>query len=113
VRCAPPGNKPTPDEFTRCRRYLEREVNLLGNVRVIVALGKLAFDNYLNLLRDRGVIRSRGPFVFGHNRRHATAPDQPLLISSYHPSQQNTSTGKLTEAMLWDVFAGVRNLLPV
>jgi uracil-DNA glycosylase family 4 len=104
VRCAPPDNKPTRDEIVRCRHFLERELNLLPKVRVVVALGRLAFDNYLDILRDRGVIRSRSAFAFGHNAVHKTAEGQPLLISSYHPSQQNTSTGKLTEEMLRHVF---------
>ena len=104
VRCAPPGNKPTPQEIRRCRGFLERELELLPNVRVVVALGKIAFDVYLSILRDRGVIRSRSAFVFAHNAEHRIGPGQPLLISSYHPSQQNTSTGKLTEKMLMQVF---------
>src|SRR5882724_4762521 len=104
VRCAPPGNKPTPQEIRRCRSFLERELELLPKVRVVVALGKIAFDVYLSILRDRGVIRSRSAFVFAHNAEHRIGPGQPLLISSYHPSQQNTSTGKLTEKMLLDVF---------
>jgi uracil-DNA glycosylase len=77
---------------------------------VVVALGKLAFDNYLEVLKTRGVIRSRAPFVFGHNKVFRTAPGQPVLISSYHPSQQNTSTGKLTEPMLAAVFRRARKL---
>jgi uracil-DNA glycosylase family 4 len=104
VRCAPPDNKPAREEIARCRPFLERELDLLPNVRMIVALGKLAFDNYLDILRDRGIIRSRSAFPFGHNLAYETAPGQPLLIASYHPSQQNTSTGKLTEEMLRDVF---------
>ena len=104
VRCAPPGNKPTPQEIRRCRSFLERELELLPKVRVVVALGKIAFDVYLSILRDRGVIRSRSAFVFAHNAEHRIGPGQPLLISSYHPSQQNTSTGKLTEKMLMQVF---------
>ena len=96
VRCAPPDNKPLPEEFRNCRPYLERELDLLKNLRVVVALGKLAFDAYLTILRDRGVIRSRAAFAFGHGREHAIAPGQPVLLASYHPSQQNTSTGKLT-----------------
>jgi uracil-DNA glycosylase family 4 len=110
ARCAPPGNKPTPEEIRNCRRYFERELDLLPNVKVVVALGKLAFDNYLEVLKTRGVIRSRAPFVFGHNKVFRTAPGQPVLISSYHPSQQNTSTGKLTEAMLAAVFRRARKL---
>jgi uracil-DNA glycosylase family 4 len=103
VRCAPPDNKPTPVEIRTCRGYLERELDLLPNLRVVVALGKLAFDVYLSILRDRGVISSRAPFRFAHNVEYAL-PGQPRLIASYHPSQQNTSTGKLTEKMLTDVF---------
>jgi uracil-DNA glycosylase family 4 len=103
VRCAPPDNKPTPVEIRTCRGYLERELDLLPNLRVVVALGKLAFDVYLSILRDRGVISSRAPFRFAHNVEYVL-PGQPRLIASYHPSQQNTSTGKLTEKMLTDVF---------
>jgi uracil-DNA glycosylase family 4 len=110
VRCAPPGNKPSPEEFRNCRPYLERELDLLRDLRVVVALGKIAFDAYLGILRDRGVIRSRAAFVFGHNREHRTGEGMPALISSYHPSQQNTSTGKLTARMLRQVFERARRL---
>ena len=110
ARCAPPGNKPTPEEIRNCRPFLERELDLLAGLKVVVALGKIAFDNYLDILKARGVIRSRAPFVFGHNRQFATAPSQPVLVASYHPSQQNTSTGKLTEKMLVDVFRRARKL---
>jgi len=113
ARCAPPGNKPTPEELRNCRSYLERELDLLKNVKVVVALGKIAFDTYLDVLKARGAIRSRAPFVFGHNRQFSTAPGQPLLVGSYHPSQQNTSTGKLTEKMLLAVFRRARKLLVV
>jgi len=111
VRCAPPGNKPTPQEIRTCRGYFERELSLLPGVQVVVALGKIAFDVYLSILRDRGIIQSRAPFVFGHNRVHRVAPGLPVLISSYHPSQQNTSTGKLTEKMLLDVFRRARRIV--
>jgi len=111
VRCAPPDNKPARDEVARCRQYLEREIDLLSRVRVVVALGKLAFDNYLDILRDRGVIRSRSAFVFAHNAHHKIARGQPELIASYHPSQQNTSTGKLTEAMFREVFLRARGVI--
>jgi uracil-DNA glycosylase family 4 len=104
ARCAPPGNKPTPQEIRNCRPFLERELDMLNNLKVVVALGRIAFDTYLDLLKSRGAIRSRAPFVFGHDREFVTGPGQPVLISSYHPSQQNTSTGKLTEKMLRDVF---------
>ena len=77
----------------------------------MVALGKLAFDAYLTILRDRGVIRSRAAFAFGHGREHTIALGQPVLLASYHPSQQNTSTGKLTSQMLGDVFQRARAII--
>jgi len=110
VRCAPPGNKPLPEEIRHCRPYLDRELDLLPNVRVVVALGKIAFDTYLDLLKLRGVIPSRAAFPFGHNREFTIGPGQPVLVSSYHPSQQNTSTGKLTEEMLLAVFRRARRM---
>jgi uracil-DNA glycosylase len=110
ARCAPPDNKPTPQELRNCRPYLERELELLTDLRVVVALGKIAFDQYLAILKSRGVITSRAAFVFGHNRVFSVAPGTPALITSYHPSQQNTSTGKLTEKMLLDVFRRARKL---
>ena len=111
ARCAPPGNKPTPQEIRNCRPFLEREIALLPNVKVVVALGRIAFDNYLDILKARGAIRSRAEFAFGHNRQFRTALGQPALISSYHPSQQNTSTGKLTASMLLDVFRRARGVV--
>ena len=108
ARCAPPGNKPAPQELRNCRAFLERELALLLNVKVVVALGRIAFDAYLNILKSRGVIRTRAGFVFGHNRRFATAPGLPDVVTSYHPSQQNTSTGKLNEKMLLDVFRSAK-----
>jgi len=113
AHCAPPGNKPTPEELRNCRPWLERELELLPNLRVVVALGKIAFDVYLDLLKSRGVIASRAPFVFGHDRQYSPAPGQPLLIGSYHPSQQNTSTGRLNEEMLANVFHRARKSLAI
>src|SRR5439155_724049 len=83
---APTGNKPTPEELRNCRPYFERELELLKNLKVLVALGKVAFDTYLEVLKARGAIRSRAAFVFGHDCQFTTAPGQPLLVSSYHPS---------------------------
>jgi len=111
VRCAPPHNKPKRDEYRNCRPYLETELDLLKNVRVVVALGRIAFDSYLSILRGRGIISRRSAFEFAHNRRHLISPGFPVLISSYHPSQQNTSTGKLTAAMLRNVFRQARKLV--
>jgi len=110
AHCAPPGNKPTPGELRNCRHYFERELELLPNLKVIVALGKIAFDIYLDTLKSRGAIATRTPFVFGHDLQYRIAPGEPVLVSSYHPSQQNTSTGKLTEAMLTSVFRRARRL---
>jgi uracil-DNA glycosylase family 4 len=113
ARCAPPDNKPAREELLNCRPYLERELELLKNVKVVVALGKIAFDHYLEVLKSRDIIHSRAAFAFGHNRQFRTGPGQPVLISSYHPSQQNTSTGKLTEKMLLDVFRKARTVAEI
>src|SRR5579862_1743861 len=110
VRCAPPDNKPNPGEFRNCRPYLERELDLINRVRVVVALGGIAFNTYLGILRDRGAIRSRAAFSFGHNLEHRIT-GAPVLVSSYHPSQQNTSTGKLTAEMLRKVFERARAII--
>ncbi len=112
VRCVPPDNKPLPQEIRNCRPYLERELDLLKNVRVIIALGRLAFDAYLAILSGKAQISRHSEFVFGHGVAHRTGVAQPLLIGSYHPSQQNTSTGKLTEEMLRSVFLKARSRLP-
>ncbi|MGJ5813529.1 uracil-DNA glycosylase [Paludibaculum fermentans] len=103
VRCAPPDNKPTPQEIVTCRGYLDRELALMPQVRIVVALGRLAFDNYLG--------KRRSKFVFAHDAEHHLGLGEPILISSYHPSQQNTSTGKLTEPMLRAIFERARRLL--
>lgn len=110
VRCAPPANKPTREEIRNCRRYLEAELELLEDVRVVVALGRVAFETYLSILRDQGRISSRAAFPFGHNRLHRTGRGDPVLLSSYHPSQQNTLTGRLTLGMLRAVFQRARQL---
>lgn len=111
VRCAPPDNKPTPEEFSTCSAYLNREVALLKRVRVVVALGKLGFDAYLRVLKEHGVIAKQTGLLFGHDRVHDLGENAPVLISSYHPSQQNTSTGRLTAEMLHAVFARARRML--
>jgi uracil-DNA glycosylase family 4 len=111
ARCAPPDNKPTPQEIRNCTPYLERELELLKNLRVVVALGRVAFDVYLAILRKDSKIVRRCDFVFAHNTEHRTGPGQPLLIGSFHPSQQNTSTGKLTESMFRAVFLRAKRYL--
>ncbi len=96
VRCAPPDNKPLPEERTRCRPFLERELDaLLPRVRCIVALGKYAFDQVVRVLGDRGVTADPAPSRFSHGSEAGIGPGR-ILLASYHPSQQNTFTGKLT-----------------
>jgi uracil-DNA glycosylase family 4 len=110
VRCAPPDNKPTPREITRCLPHLDAEIAALPRVRVVVALGKIAFDAYLQLLKQRGVgIRPRP--VFGHLAAYRVAAVDRTLIGCYHPSRQNTNTGKLTPSMMDDVMGFVAHLL--
>lgn len=110
VRCAPPDNKPTRIEFERCRPYLVQELKLLKNVRVVMALGKIAFDSFLAAhQRNGGVIPKPRP-RFGHGES-IVLPDGSTLICSYHPSQQNTFTGKLTRAMFHDVFRQAKRAL--
>ncbi len=110
VRCAPPGNKPTRVEFGRCRPYLSRELKLLGSVRVVVALGKLAFDAFLAAHRENGGALPKPRPRFGHGSV-VELPDHFTLISSYHPSQQNTFTGKLTRASFYQIFKKARAVL--
>lgn len=111
VRCAPPDNKPERGEIEACREYLRRELDLLPNVKAAVALGRLAFDNYLAVLRTAGRLDRAARFAFEHGREHRTGAGNPVLISSYHPSQQNTSTGRLTADMLRSVFETARRVL--
>jgi uracil-DNA glycosylase family 4 len=115
VRCAPPGNKPLPDEIARCLAHLDAEVAELSRVRVVVALGKVAFDAWLRLLRRRGATPSPKP-QFGHGvvlrpRRPVDGAPLPVLVGCYHPSRQNTNTGKLTARMAESVFRKARRLL--
>lgn len=109
VRCAPPGNKPLPDERDRCLGYLVREVRVLGDVRVIVALGAFAWDGVLRALRPLGHSAAGPKPAFGHGAQVQVGPYR--LVGSYHPSQRNTSTRLLTEAALDDVFVAARRLL--
>jgi uracil-DNA glycosylase family 4 len=103
ARCAPPQNKPLPEELGNCAEYLEREFAGLKNSRVIVALGKIAMDAYLNYLKRRGQLASRKEYQFAHGARYQM-PDGKVLLASYHPSNQNTQTGKLTRPMLVRIF---------
>ena len=110
VRCAPPQNKPTPEEIANCSHHLDRELAALTNVKIVVVLGKIGFDAYLNYLKRRGLLTSKSAYTFAHNVSY-DLPDGRILLCSYHPSMQNTLTGKLTEKMFLDVFKKARKLL--
>jgi uracil-DNA glycosylase len=109
ARCAPPDNKPQPSELRNCREYLERELRIV-QPKVILALGKIAWDTYLSILQDQGVIESRAGYVFAHGAE-AKLPGRPLLMGVYHPSQQNTQTGKLTPLMYAKTLNHIRKIL--
>jgi len=103
VRCAPPANKPTPQELANCSQFLDREVAGLERVKVVVALGRIGFDAYLNYLKRKNMLPSRQPYRFKHGAHYRT-PDGKILLASYHPSNQNTQTGKLTRKMFLEIF---------
>jgi len=110
ARCAPPNNKLLPEELDTCRQYLRRELEILTKKRVVVVLGQVAFRAYLKAWKEIGGALPRGKLEF----RHAGEWELPgglTLISSYHPSQQNTQTGKLTRAMFHRIFRRARQLL--
>ena len=108
IRCAPPGNKPLPEEIENCRPYFLRELDLLTNVRVIVPLGQIAFAQTLRSLRLRGL--EVPALAFGHGRIYPL-PCGKTLVTTYHPSQQNTQTGKLTRPMFHQVFEMIKKSL--
>ena len=109
-RCAPPDNKPLPQEILNCRTYLERELEIL-KPRAILALGRIAWDGYLDILKQRGMIASRARFKFAHGAEVEVAPGTPRLFGVYHPSQQNTQTGRVTPAMYAKVLHRIRRFL--
>jgi uracil-DNA glycosylase family 4 len=111
VRCAPPDNRPTPAEFRICRPYLERELQLLKNVVVIIALGRLALASYLGILKTSDRITATGAYPFAHGACHKLPAGLPALLCSYHPSRQNTQTGRLTKSMFLKVFRSARTLI--
>ena len=111
LRCPPPANRPTTAERRNCRPWLEAEIELLPRVQVVIALGRLAWDEVLRLHRDRGLPVPSPKPPFAHEAEVRLAPEGPVLLASYHPSQQNTFTRKLTEPMLDRVFARARELV--
>jgi len=130
VRCAPPDNKPLPEELANCSHFLDRELAGLTNVKVVVALGKIGFDAYLNYVKRRlshpsaknaegwgtrqkwGTQFSKKDFIFKHGA-HYLMPDGKVLLASYHPSNQNTQTGKLTRKMLVEIFKQAAKLADI
>ncbi len=109
ARCAPPGNKPTPDELKNCAPWLDREIALLKSLRVVVCLGKIAFDGLLaHVARTHGLGAKSG-FIFAHGAEY-DLPGGLRAIASYHPSRQNTNTGKLTKPMFLEIFRRARTL---
>ncbi len=109
-RCAPPDNKPLPEEIANCRGYLEREIEIL-KPKAILALGKIAWNGYLEILKQRGAIASRALFKFAHGAEAELAKGAPRLFGVYHPSQQNTQTGRVTPEMYAAVLRRVRSFL--
>jgi uracil-DNA glycosylase family 4 len=110
IRCAPPANKPLPSEIANCRSYLVRELEIL-RPRAVLALGKIAWDAYLEILKQRGLIASRAAFHFAHGAEAELPDDRARLFGAYHPSQQNTQTGRVTPAMYGQVLRRIRRFL--
>jgi uracil-DNA glycosylase family 4 len=110
IRCAPLENKPLPEEILNCRGYLERELEIL-QPKAVLALGKIAWDAYLEILKRRGIIPSRAAYVFGHGAEAKLPPPFPRLFGVYHPSQQNTQTGRVTSSMYAQVLRRIRRFL--
>jgi len=109
ARCAPPDNKPLPQELANCAPFLDRELEGLKNLGVIVALGRIGFEAYLNYLMRKKEIVSKRDYEFRHGAEYGM-PDGRLLVASYHPSNQNTQTGKLTKEMFLKIFQRAREL---
>lgn len=110
IRCAPPANKPLPEEIRNCLPYLERELALI-RPRAILALGGIALNTYLDLLKRQALIASRAGYPFSHGASFVLPGDLPHLFAAYHPSQQNTQTGRLTPAMFARVLRKIRKFL--
>ena len=121
VRCAPPQNKPRPEELRNCQPYLEKELHLLSRLRAVLALGRIAFDAYLRVVSEHrpeprplvepGAFPARSSFPFAHRANYPLPGGLPRLFASYHPSQQNTQTGRLTPEMFRQVLDDIREFL--
>ncbi len=111
VRCAPPQNKPSREEFAACRTFLAREAGMLPQLCAVLTLGRLAHDSWLAVLRTRDPSLRAGDYPFGHGRHFCRPGNDPDLLCSYHPSRQNTQTGRLTKSMLVDVLRTARRTI--
>ncbi len=111
IRCAPPRNKPLPQELRNCQPYFETELGLLRNLRGVLALGKIAFDTYLRVVWKPQVFPPRAALRFAHGATYELPGGLPHLFASYHPSQQNTQTGRLTHSMFRNVLEDIRRYL--
>jgi uracil-DNA glycosylase family 4 len=111
LRCAPPGNKPLPRELRNCQPYLEREFEILKRVRAVLVLGRIAFDAYLRVVRERADVPRKSSYQFAHGASFEMPGGLPRLYCSYHPSQQNTQTGRLTPKMFQRVLNDICDYL--
>ena len=109
ARCVPPDNKPLPQELANCAPFLDIEIEGLRHLRVVVALGRIGFEAYLNYLLRRRLIPSKKGYEFRHGAEYPL-PDGRVLLASYHPSNQNTQTGKLTKVMFQGIFKRAREI---
>ena len=111
ARCAPPGNRPTPAELAACRPYLVEEFRLLTGIRVVMALGKIAFEAAIRAGEEAGLLHFEPRPHFAHGAEGCTRDGRVILLSSYHPSRQNTQTGRLTREMFHERFTRARQIL--
>jgi len=111
LRCPPPANKPSPEELRNCQPYLERELEILTRLRAVLALGRIAFEAYLRVVGKGEGFPRRSTLVFSHGASLLLPPGLPRLFCSYHPSQQNTQTGRLTKEMFQQVLRDIREFL--
>jgi uracil-DNA glycosylase len=111
LRCAPPGNKPLPRELRNCEPYFEEELRILHRLRAVLALGRIAYDRYLSVARKHTELPPRASMPFAHGASYRMPGGKLRLFASYHPSQQNTQTGKLTPAMMREVLRDISRYL--
>lgn len=109
VKCVPPHDKPSRKEIQSCSSYLEEELRIMSRARVVLTLGKVAFDSYVGIVKKRYDIEEK--FAFEHGKKYKISSFLPIIIASYHPSPRNTNTGKMTSAMFSDVLRRIKRIL--